>query len=575
MTRQLGRQPNRGRDRVSLRSDHMPATYTPPSTLDRFTAIPASAWGMDGNDAVGDCVSPETRVLTESLEWVSAASLVIGDRLLGFEEESRVGASGRKRGRWFSSALVERTDRVIRPVYELEFSDGTVVRSSAGHRWLTSSTVQGKLGVQSWERTEDLRPEAPRQTAVIKALDTWETDKSWHAGYLAAAFDGEGHLEQFRRANRVAFNQTGNAMLDQAELSLKELGFDYHHEVHSRNKLLRADGSPRKEMHTLRIGQRRDFLRFMGSIRPRRLLAQYDVSSLGRIPGDRVTLIRKTYLGEQPVILLDTSSRTYFAEGLASHNCTCADVHHEVLSMQAAAGNPLVQATTQEILAAYSAITGYNPADPSTDQGAEMQAVRDYWRKTGFTLGGHPDKILLFADVNIHDVTLVKWCLDQFGAIGLGVNFPSSAMDQFDSGQPWTVVHGSPIEGGHAVALVGYDESWWYVLTWGRVQKVAPTWFTEYVEEAWTALSVDFVNVHSGTDALGGTLHDLGAQFQNVTGQPNPVPAPSPAPTPGPAPKDADHAFADVLHHWVGERHIGENHTVQLAAQTWLAAKHL
>jgi hypothetical protein len=189
---------------------------------------------------------------------------------------------------------------------------------------------------------------------------------------------------------------------------------------------------------------------------------------------------------------------------------------------------------------------------------------------------------------------LVKWCLDQFGAIGLGVNLPASAMDQFNAGQPWTVVQGSPDDGGHAIALVGYDDYWWYILTWGSVQKVAADWFTTYVEEAWASLSTDFVNASTGKDALGGTLADLGAQFQAVTGQPNPFPAPTPTPaptpepTPGPAPvpvppapvpaptptpvtDPADDALAAVLRPWVQEHHIGENAKVAKAAKAWLA----
>ena len=274
-------------------------------------------------------------------------------------------------------------------------------------------------------------------------------------------------------------------------------------------------------------------------------------------------------------------------------DCTCADVDHELKAVQVAAGNREVASTTDEVLAAYSAITGYDPAQTQpdgsnpTDQGAEMQAVRDYWRRTGFRLDGQAHKAVLFADLDVHDTALLQWALDQIGAIGLGVNFPASAMDQFDAGEPWTVVHGSEIDGGHAVALVGYDQTWWYVLTWGQVQRVDPGWFAEYVEEAWVTLTEDFVNSVSGQDPLGGTLFDLGAQFQAITGKanpfppapvppgPTPAPAPAPSPAPGPVPDAADLALVRALTPWLDEHHVAGNRRAQEAFKTWLAAKGL
>lgn len=259
-------------------------------------------------------------------------------------------------------------------------------------------------------------------------------------------------------------------------------------------------------------------------------------------------------------------------------DCTCADVDHEVKTVQVAAGNAEVASTSQEVLAAYSAITGYNPADPSSDQGAEMQDVRSYWQKSGFTLGGVDHKILLFAELAVSNLNLVKWALDQFGTVGLGVNLPDSAMDQFNAGQPWTVVSNSAIDGGHAIALVGYDANWAYVLTWGQVQKVAWDWFAEYVEEAWTALTADFVNTHSGDTPLGGTLYALGQQFAAVTGKVNPVPAPTPVPTPVPnptPPADADATLAASVKDWAREHHIGANEHAAKAILQWIAAKDL
>jgi hypothetical protein len=206
-------------------------------------------------------------------------------------------------------------------------------------------------------------------------------------------------------------------------------------------------------------------------------------------------------------------------------DCTCAEIDHAIKAMQVTAGNTEVVSSDTEVLDAYSAITGYDPKDPDTDQGAEMQAVRNYWRTTGFTLGGRVDKILLFAEVPVSDTNLVEYALSRFGEVGLGFKFPLSAHEQFDAGEPWDVVRHSHIKGGHAVALVGYDDKFYYVVTWGKVQKMTPAFFAKYVDEAWVQLSEDFVNSVSGEDPFHETLRQLGEQFAELTGRPNPISA--------------------------------------------------
>jgi len=273
-------------------------------------------------------------------------------------------------------------------------------------------------------------------------------------------------------------------------------------------------------------------------------------------------------------------------------DCTCADGDHEIKAAQVAAGNTEVSSTEAEVLAAYSAITGYDPSQTQpdgsnpTDNGAEMQDVRSYWQKTGFKLGGQTHKVLLFAEVDIRDVTVAQWALDQFGAVGVGVNLPNSAMDQFNAGQPWDVVSDDGgIDGGHAIALVGYDTTGPVFLTWGQVQRATWAWWARYVEEAWTVLTEDFVNAHSGQDPLAATLYQMGQQFASLTGKPNPVPAPTPTPTPEPTPVPAptpapdvhvdaaDEALMAALAEWDGERHVGDNHRAESAYNVWLAAK--
>lgn len=200
-----------------------------------------------------------------------------------------------------------------------------------------------------------------------------------------------------------------------------------------------------------------------------------------------------------------------------------------------------VAVTEAEALASYSAITGFDPnAGPPgnnpTDQGTMIQDGLNWLRKTGF--GGHV--IAAFAQLDPSNMTDVQVAVSEFGIVSIGFAFPQSAMDQFNNGQPWDVVPGSPIEGGHCVVVAGYDADYLYVYTWGAVQKMTYAFWNEYVVgnggEAWAVISQDWVNQASGKDVEGVDLQAFGAQFAALTGQANPFPAPGPAPAPTPTP---------------------------------------
>ena len=188
--------------------------------------------------------------------------------------------------------------------------------------------------------------------------------------------------------------------------------------------------------------------------------------------------------------------------------------------------------STEQALAAYSQVTGYDPSDPNTDQGALVQDGLDYLRKTGF--GGH--KIAAFAQADVSNMTEIKNAIAEFGSVDIGFNFPASAMTQFNSGKPWTPVAGSPIEGGHCVTVTGYTDAYLTVITWGQTQKMDYSFWNKYVEEAWALVSQDWWNAASGKDPEGVDLAALGAQWAALTNQPNPFPATPPPPPPPPPP---------------------------------------
>src|SRR6201986_3141377 len=220
-------------------------------------------------------------------------------------------------------------------------------------------------------------------------------------------------------------------------------------------------------------------------------------------------------------------------------DCEEPGISPKISEDTSAASASEVTFTDDDPLGLYSAITGFNKNDPSTDQGTYTQDAMTYWRKTG--VKGH--EVTLFASLKLTDLASIKQAVATFGAVGIGFNFPESAMDQFDAGQPWTVVKNSPIEGGHYVVAVGYDANYLEVLTWGAVQKMAWSFFTKYADEAWVVVTPEMVSqagVAAFTDKVD--LYGLGEDFTALTGQSNPFPdvqPPAPTPDPTPAPSDA------------------------------------
>ncbi|HEV2171560.1 MAG TPA: hypothetical protein VGR40_11460 [Candidatus Binatus sp.] len=193
-------------------------------------------------------------------------------------------------------------------------------------------------------------------------------------------------------------------------------------------------------------------------------------------------------------------------------DCTCADTGHQVMLHTANTGAIVVPSDT-DVLGLYSAITGYDPNDPSTDQGANETTVVSYLKSTGF-LGQKVDDA---ANVAPQQFEHVKWAVQIFGAVRLGVNLPQSFMDQFNAGQPFDDVGDTNIVGGHDVPIVKYDADYAYIVTWGKLCPM--TWKfmrnSSYVEEAHAELWYDWV-ASQGTAPSGFDLSQLAADLKAI-----------------------------------------------------------
>jgi hypothetical protein len=173
-------------------------------------------------------------------------------------------------------------------------------------------------------------------------------------------------------------------------------------------------------------------------------------------------------------------------------DCVWAGAAHETMLYNEEAGGT-VAFTDANVLADYAAVTGFNPGDPSTDQGTDVQDAAAYRRNTGIVdSAGKRHTIAAYLALDPGNLSHLLTAAYLFSAAGIGLNLPASAIDQAKKAEPWDVVPGSPNEGGHYVPLIGRLAGGMLVcVSWGRQQLITERFFQTFCDEAVAYVSTE------------------------------------------------------------------------------------
>lgn len=199
--------------------------------------------------------------------------------------------------------------------------------------------------------------------------------------------------------------------------------------------------------------------------------------------------------------------------------CTVSGADHETMLWHAeSVGSDVRYAlkfTDDCVASDYSAITGFDPNDSSTDNGAIVRDVFKYRKRVGVvdaTGGRH--RIVAYAALEPGNWEHLLEAVYLFGAVGIGFQVPSSAMDQFNAGKPWSVVSKpGAIEGGHYVPLVAWRDLLTAV-TWGKKQGMTRGFYERFSDEAWVIFDDELLQ--QGRSPEGFNLQQLIADVQRV-----------------------------------------------------------
>jgi hypothetical protein len=226
---------------------------------------------------------------------------------------------------------------------------------------------------------------------------------------------------------------------------------------------------------------------------------------LGKAPArhDPRALLFATYLTAAlpaPPASFDLTTKVGANWGMMANDqlsdCTCAAAGHLIMEWTANAGKKMVTPTDKQIIAAYSAITGYNPVTGANDNGANEVDVLNYWRQTGIA----NDKIGAYVSLEPSNHTHIMDSVYIFEGCYIGLQLPKTAQAQTKNHQPWSVPPGGATGdgapgswGGHAVPVMAYDAHSLTVVTWGALQTMTWRFWAAYCEEAYAILSTDYI----------------------------------------------------------------------------------
>jgi hypothetical protein len=259
------------------------------------------------------CLAQQHRVLTDDLRWVPVGNIVVGDRLLAFDEQGTPGATGcNSRRRWRRAEVVRSIPRKVQCLRVI-LANGDEVITTPEHPWLVSRYSYGGCAME-WVPSSRLA----RFYASLQ-VEPWEPLRSYDAGWLAGMFDGEGSLSLGTHGSpKMTLYQVQGPIIDRAENLMYRFGYEP-------NRIPRKNQPPhRQPVDNLYVtGGFPGILRALGELRPTRLLekwASLDISTR-TVEAERVPVLSVESAGTMDIQEIETDTGTYIGEGYLHHNC--------------------------------------------------------------------------------------------------------------------------------------------------------------------------------------------------------------------------------------------------------------
>lgn len=177
--------------------------------------------------------------------------------------------------------------------------------------------------------------------------------------------------------------------------------------------------------------------------------------------------------------------------------CVFASALHYLQMISLYRGKPITPTET-ECLEAYSAVTGYDSRDPTTDNGSVVMGpggMIEYWHRHGLMAGGELNKCGTPAVVDFRNVAELQAAIYLFGAVFMGANL---TQNDADAEFLWLDQSGRLI-GGHEFLFTGFTRlehtTRYDILTWDGMRRTDDVWVDTAMEEAVVVYDEEFFDL--------------------------------------------------------------------------------
>lgn len=199
-------------------------------------------------------------------------------------------------------------------------------------------------------------------------------------------------------------------------------------------------------------------------------------------------------------------------------DCAWAGPAHETMELDKKAQRAVAPFNAEVVIKQYSEYSGYNPVTGESDNGAQVRDVLRWRQHKGLSdANGSAHMIGPYVALEPKNIAHLLLATYLFECVGIGIEVPDSAQNQFSEGKPWSVVPGAKVEGGHYVPVTGRPEVGVIAfVTWARRTLMTDGFYKTYNDEAWGYVSPEQFNAVTGKAYNGYDEAELDEYLQLV-----------------------------------------------------------